>query len=123
MKYQRGITLSGLMTAGAILFVVALLGMKAAPAWIEYGKIKKAVVSVAKRPDVAQGGVQQVYEAFNKQAELDLITAIKADDLEITKEGNEVVISFAYDSKVKLMGNTSLLFEFAGSSKGKDSGG
>jgi hypothetical protein len=122
-KYQRGITLSGLMTGGAILFVVALLGMKVSPAWIEYGKIKKAVASVAKRPDVAQGGIQQVNEAFDKQAELDQITSITHDDLEITKEGNDVVIAFAYTSKVKLMGNASLMFEFAGSSKGKDSGG
>ena len=43
MKYQRGITLTGLLTGGAILFVVALLGMKVTPAWIEYGKIKQAV--------------------------------------------------------------------------------
>lgn len=119
MKYQRGISLSGLLMGGVVLFLVALLGMKVAPAWIEFGKIKKAVSSVAKKTDASQGGIQQVHTAFEKQAELDVITAISADDLEITKEGSELVISFAYTSKVPLMGNASLVFEFAGTSKGK----
>lgn len=122
MRYQRGMSLSGLLMGGVVLFIVAILGMKVAPVWIEYGKIKKAVSSVAKKTDAVQGGVQQVQAAFAKQAELDVITAIAPDELEITKEGSELVISFAYTSKVHLMGNASLVFEFAGSSKGKAGG-
>ncbi len=46
------------------------------------------------------------------------ITAITAQDLDISKEGNDVVIGFAYPKKIPLFSNVSLLIEFAGTSGG-----
>ena len=43
--------------------------------------------------------------------------AISSQDLDISKDGGDLVIAFAYPKKVKLFGNVSLLFEFEGSSK------
>ena len=47
---------------------------------------------------------------------IDNITAINGDDIEFTKEGNEVIISAAYSVKVPLFYNVSLLIDFAPSS-------
>lgn len=47
MKYQSGVTLSGLLIWGFIIAVVALLGMRVAPEVIDYYKIKKIVASTA----------------------------------------------------------------------------
>ena len=44
MKYQRGVTLSGLLIWGVIIAVVAMLGLRVAPDVIDYYKIKKIVV-------------------------------------------------------------------------------
>ena len=47
---------------------------------------------------------------------IEYANVLTAADLEITKEGGELVISFAYTAKVPLFKNASLVFDFEGSS-------
>ncbi len=122
MKYQRGLSMTGLMMAGVVLFLVALLGMKVAPAWIEYGAIKKAVAATAQDISLKDATVSQVRAAFGRRAEIDSIKSITPDDLEISKDGNGLVIEFAYTQKIKLNDTASLVFDFQGSSLGKRNG-
>ena len=115
-KYQRGVSISALLGICAILAVGALIGIKIAPAYIEYFQVKKSVVAVA----IAGGSsVAEIRKAFDKRAQVDEIVSITGEDLEISKDGGDVVITFAYPMKVKLFGHVSVLFEFSGSSKGR----
>lgn len=106
--------MSGLLMASVVLAMVALLGMKVAPAVIEYLQIVKAVKKVA-----GDGGVTvaQVKIGFDKQANIDNIKVINSSDLEISKEGGRLVISFAYENRIPLFGNATLLLDFQGSSE------
>lgn len=115
-RRQTGVSLSGLLVAAFILAVASLLGMKVAPEVIEYFQIVKAVKAVAGDP-AAKNSVADVRKAFDRHATIDNIGSIKAQDLDITKEGGDVVISFAYEKRVPLFGNVSLLLDFEGSSK------
>jgi hypothetical protein len=116
MKYQRGVSLSGLMMGLTVFGLVALLAMKVVPEWMEYGKIVKAVKSTASDSGLKESTVAQVRTAYQKKAELDDIKSMPADDLEITKDGAELVISFAYQKKIPLFSNVSVVFDFEGSS-------
>lgn len=116
MKLQRGLSLNGLMIGGALLAVVALLGMKAVPPWIEYGNIIKAIKGTAGDGSLKEASMAQVRSAYERRASIDNIESITPADLEITKESGDLVISFAYSRKVRLFGNTSLVFDFEGSS-------
>ncbi len=117
MKYQRGVTLSGVMFWGIVLALVAVLGMKVAPSAIEYYKIlKDAKATVASVP--AGATVPEVRAAFAKFAEIDHLTEFNAQDLDISKEGNQIVISFDYDKKIPLGFNVSLLINYRGSTSG-----
>ncbi|MBK6637771.1 MAG: DUF4845 domain-containing protein [Rhodocyclaceae bacterium] len=111
--------MTGLLMGGAILFIVALVAMKVAPAWMEFGAIKKAVVATAQDTSLKDATVTDVRTAFGKRAEINDIKSISGTDLEVTKDGNGLVIEFAYTSRVPLAGNASLVFEFSGSSQGK----
>jgi len=114
-RTQSGVSLSGLLVAAVILALVALLGMKVLPELIEYFGIVKAVKRIASDPS-SQDSVAAVRRAFDSQATIDNIKAIKAQDLEITKNGGQLEISFAYQSQIPLFGNVSLLIDFQGSS-------
>lgn len=116
MKFQRGISLNGLLIGGVIFALVALLAMKVLPEWMEYGKILKVVKATAADASLRDATLAEVRTSFEKRADIDLIKSITAQDLDISKEGNELVISFAYSKKVPLFGNTSLTFDFEGSS-------
>jgi len=114
MNTQRGITLIGMLIAGIVIVIVAIGGLKIAPAYIEYFKVKKAIVGVAQM--TSGGTVGQVREAFERRATIDDIDVISAKDLDVTKEGNELVISFAYPKRISLFSNISLVIDFAASS-------
>ena len=118
MNKQRGVTISGLMVWGIISSLVAVLGMKVVPEYIAYYKIVKSVKSVATQ---ASGKtVAEIRSAYDKYADVNVIDTITAADLDISKEGNEVVVAFAYDKKIPLFYNVNLLIEFSGSSSGRD---
>lgn len=115
-RYQRGVSLSGLLMGSVVVALVALVAMKSLPEWIEYGKISKAVKATASDSGLTDATVAQVRVAYEKRRDIDEIKSVTAQDIEITKEGNEMVISFAYTSKVHLFSNVSLVFDFEGSS-------
>jgi|WetSurMetagenome_2_1015567.scaffolds.fasta_scaffold239277_1 Tfp pilus assembly protein PilE len=113
---QRGVSLTGLLVWSVILAVLALLAMKVGPEYLEYGKIKQAVTAM-KKDAGAMSSVAEARKAFDRRADVDSITAITGNDLDVSKEGAEVVVSFAYDRRVPLFANVSLLLEFQGSSR------
>ncbi len=115
IKHQRGVALSGLIFWGIVIALVAVLGMKVAPTAIEYYKIVKDTKAVA-----AQAGpestVADIRKSFDKFAEVDHLTDFNSSQLEISKDGGKVVIEFAYEKRIPLFANISLLIDYQGSS-------
>ena len=64
--------------------------------------------------------VAEIRSDFDKYANIDAFEDVKATDLDISKEGSDVVVAFAYEKRVHLFYNISLLIEFAGSSSGRE---
>lgn len=112
---QRGITLFGLLFWAVIIGMVSLVGMRIVPTSIEYFTIMKAINRVS--GDTSATTVPQIRTAFDKQREIDAITSITGKDLAITKENDQVVVSFAYDSEIELFKPVYLLIKYEGRSK------
>ena len=113
---QRGVTVSGLFVVLFVFIVLALLAMKLIPAYIEYGTAKNAIQAIGRERQATTP--VEVRRAFDARAAIDDIKAVRAQDLEITKEGNDVVIAFAYRKEVPLFSNLGVYIDFAASSKG-----
>ena len=112
---QRGITLFGLMFWAIVVGFVALVTMKVLPTLNEYFTIQRAVSKIA-----TEGGstVPEIRTAFEKQKEIEYsIQAISGKDLNITKENDKVVVSFAYDKEIELIEPVYLLIKYKGRSK------
>ena len=116
MKLQRGLSLNTLMVGGAILGLVALLLMKALPPWMEYGNAVKAIKGTAADSSLKEASMKQVRDAYARRADMDDVKSVPPADLDITKEGGELILSFKYEKKIPLFGNTSLVFDFEASS-------
>jgi len=117
MRVQRGLTLTGFLVTAVILVFAALLGFKIAPAYMEYYTIQKQIRLVAN--EVATPDRRTVESAFDRRATVENITAITAKDLDITKDGDRVIISVDYSVKVPLVGNLSAYMDFSASSDRK----
>jgi Tfp pilus assembly protein PilE len=112
---QRGITLFGLMLWAIVLGFLALVGMRVLPTINEYFTIVKAVNKVA-----VEGGttVPEIRAAFERTKQIEYsITSIGGKDLDITKENDKVVVSFAYDKEIELMAPVYLVIKYEGKSK------
>lgn len=109
---QRGITLIGLIFWGAILAFVVVIGAQAVPTATEYFAIQKAVDQAAK----AGPTVADIRSAYSKMADVDYISSVTAQDLDITKVNDKVVVSFAYNKEIHIAGPVFLLIKYAGQS-------
>lgn len=118
MKKQRGVAISGLLIWGFIIALVALLGMKVVPEYLEYYKILKSVKSIS--TGAASQTVSEIRAAYDRYADVNYIDTLKGSDLDISKENNSVVIAFAYERRIPLFANVSLLIDFEGSSRGQN---
>ena len=117
---QRGLALSALILWGVVISLVAIVGIRVLPELIDYFKIKRVVKVVAS--ESSGKTVPEVRQAFSKYAEVEHIKTITPADLDIFKEENQVVIAFAYNRKIHLVGNVSLLLEFRSSTSGRGYG-
>jgi len=116
MNKQRGVALSGLLFWGIVLVLVSVLGMKVVPSYIEYGKILKDTKSTVAKVG-PEATVAEVRNTFNKFAEIDMLD-FNANNLEISKDNGKIVIEFAYEKRIPLFWNVSLLIDYKGSTAG-----
>ena len=109
---QRGISFLGLLFVGVVLAVVGVVAAQVFPTFVEYQAVLKAV-------NKASGGssVAEVRSIFDKAANVDNIESIKGSELEITKEGDKIVVIFAYEREIHLAGPAFLTLKYAGRSK------
>lgn len=109
---QRGLTFLGLLFVGIILAFAGVVVAQVVPTYIEYVAVQKAVDKAASGETVAE-----VRSIFDKAATIDNITTISGKDLEVGKEGNKVVVSYAYERDVHLAGPAYLVMRYQGRSK------
>ena len=115
-RRQHGMSAIGILIVLILVVFVALIGMRVTPAYIEYFTIKKAVAAISESGELRGASPAEVRKAFEMRQAIDDFSSVQPRDLEITREGGNLVISFAYEKKVPLFYNVSLLINFAGSS-------
>jgi hypothetical protein len=110
---QQGLSLIGVLFIGLIVVILLLLGAKLVPAVVEYIAIERAVQKIKNEGNT----VGEIRSAFEKHATIDDIKSISSRDLDITKEGDRVVISYAYTYNIPLMDNVRLVIDFSGTTR------
>ena len=109
---QTGLSFFGVVIVGAIVVFCFVVGAKVVPTVVEYQAIRKAADRAAAGTTVAE-----VRSLFDRSAAVDDISSIKGTDLNISKEGDKVVVAFAYNKEVALFGPAYLLLKYQGRSR------
>ena len=108
---QRGMSLIGLLLVAIVLAFFGLLAFRAIPTFSEYTSIMK----ICKKASQQESTVAGVKKFFNLAASADYITSITENDLDITKNGDRITISFAYDKEIPIIEPVYLLIKYSGS--------
>lgn len=117
MRKQQGLTLSGLVLWAVVVVVLVLLGLKIGPAYMEYYTIEKTFKTIVSEPGMRNAQRSEIERAFASRAAIDNIQSISPTDIEVSKDGGNLVISASYSTKVPLFGNMSACLDFNPSSE------
>ena len=115
MRRQRGISLFGLLFWAIVIGFFGYVAVITLPTVNEYMTIKRTVEKVAASNPTT---VAEARAAFDRQKDVEYsISSISGADLDITKENDKVVISFAYNKELPLSGPVYLLLKYEGRSR------
>jgi Tfp pilus assembly major pilin PilA len=109
---QRGISFIGVLFVAGVLAVTGVVAAQVFPTALEYQAIMKAVQKASEGSTVPE-----VRSIFDKASSIDAISSITGKDLDVTKEGDKVVVSFAYQREIHLAGPAFLTLKYTGRSK------
>lgn len=113
---QRGVTMIGFLFVAFVLIMVALLGMKLVPAYIEFFSVKKILAVMGQDSDLKSKSNGEIRNDFMKRANVGYVTVVKPEDLSIDRRNGVAVIAADYTFRTKLVGNVSLVVDFSASS-------
>lgn len=120
MKKQQGITVIGMVFIAFLVVCGIVAAAKLTPAYIEYMSVKKVLKAMTNDPDFKNMTPKQARESYSRRASIDNITSLTEKDLDISKDGNELVVEGNYSVKVPLVANLSALMEFSVSTRKSD---
>ena len=111
MRKQRGITLMGTIITLSVLGFIGIMAAKLLPAYIEYASVKKIFKTMEQSGDT-KGTVRDIRKTFDKLNAIEDIKSVKSDDLEITKQGNDAIVSATWSVRVPMVGNVNACLDF-----------
>ncbi len=108
---QRGISFLGLLFVAIVVACVGVVVAQVIPTLIEYQAIIKAA-NKAKEGTT----VPEVRAIFDRAQAIDDFKSVSGRDLDVKKDGDKVVVSFAYDREIHLFGPAYLVLKYRGQS-------
>ena len=109
---QRGLSFVGLLMVGGLLAAAGVIIAEIVPTAIEYQGVLKAVNKAQEGTSVAE-----VRSIFDRAAAVENIKSIAGKDIDVTKEGDKIVVSFSYQREIHLVGPGYLTLKYSGHSK------
>ncbi len=110
MRKQQGMGFIGIFSICILLVLGSVGAMKIVPVYMEYFTLKDSMFKV--KASGASSNLE-IARAWQKQMEINNIDATTMGDIEVTRDGPEIVISFAYPRKIHLFENVYLCVDFA----------
>jgi len=107
---QRGGMFVVLFIVGVLAYV-GLLAAQVFPTYTEYQAIQKAVRKAGEGNSVAEARL-----IFEKATAVEDIKSVRPGDLEVAKEGDKMVVKFAYAKEIHMFGPAYLVMKYSGAS-------
>jgi hypothetical protein len=95
----------------AIVGFVGLMVAKCMPSYLEYFSVKKMFAAMEQNGET-KGTVREIRSAYERRNNIEDVKSVRPEDLEITKEGGETVITATWSARVPLVYNISACLDF-----------
>jgi hypothetical protein len=111
MRKERGIGLIQLIVTLGIIGFVGLMVAKCMPSYLEYFSVKKMFAAMEQNGET-KGTVREIRRSYELRNNIEDVKSVKAEDIEITKEGGETVLTATWSARVPLVYNISACLDF-----------
>jgi hypothetical protein len=113
---ERGLTISGFIFVTAVVIACVMIGFRVLPAYVEYYSVVKTLKQTLSN---AREGVSpaEFRRSFDLLSSADYIDSVKGSDVDLQKDGNEWVATAAWEKRLPLVANVSLLLDFEASAR------
>lgn len=111
MGKQRGLSLIGTIIILGLVAFFGLLAAKMLPAYVEYFGVKKILTAMEKTGET-KGSVKEIRRSYETRNAIEDVKSVRPEDLEISKEGGENVVTANWSVKVPLVYNISACIDF-----------
>ncbi len=119
LQRQRGMGFIMLIFIFAVAAVVLFLGLKLFPVYSQLFNVKTVIKAMATSEEVRTGTVAEIRKSFDRRATIGYVEVITSEDLEITKEGGETVVTAAWQQKIPLFPGYTLVVDLSASTADK----
>lgn len=110
---QRGMTMLGIIVVVTVVGAWIYAGIRLTPTYLEYMRVAATLEKVRDEFDSNPGTTEfMLRKAVERHFNIEMVTAITENDIEISKEGAMFTMRAAYEDTVPLAGNVSFLVSF-----------
>ena len=85
-----------MLFVGILVVFAAIVVMKLVPAYIEFYSIQKVLSAMDKDPALKDAKNAEVRDSYARRAGIDNITAVKPEDLDISRDSGKLVVAAKY---------------------------
>lgn len=112
-RFQKGVTMWGLLMGAGLVIFFALLSMKLVPGVIDGFKVKTALEKLSRQPGIGSKSKVDISNALDKYFEIDEIRSVDLkQDLIVVRRGNVTVITIDYEYEEPMVFNLFAVFKF-----------
>jgi hypothetical protein len=113
---QSGLTIVGFVFVAAIVLSIAMILFRVMPSYIEYFSVEKTLKqTLMNAPENVT--LEKFRRDFDLKASADYIDSVRGSDVELTKEGKELVATATWAVTLPLVANVSILLDFQASAR------
>ena len=111
MRKQSGISLMNLIVGLGVLGFLGVMAAKLLPSYVEYFAVKKMFAAMEQAGDL-KGSVRDIRKSFERRNAIEDVKSVQGEDLEVTKEGGEAVVTATWSVRVPMVSNVSTCLDF-----------
>jgi hypothetical protein len=109
---QSGLTIIGFLLLAAVVVIFAMVGFRVVPSYVEYYAVKKALEDTMRGGGADPNNPAPFRRELERRLQTSYVENVKAADANITRNGSQITAEMAWERRLHMFGNASILLEF-----------
>jgi hypothetical protein len=109
---QAGLTIVGFLLVAAVVVLFAMVGFRVVPSYIEYFSVRKALEDTMRGSGADPNNPLPFRKELERRLQTGYVENVKAAEAIVTRSGSQVRAELAWERRLHMFGNASILLEF-----------